>query len=59
MAAQRILLIGDSFMVPETEWETIKHLNFLGGSPIGNSRVKVRVVLCCVVLCCVGENRKI
>ena len=36
------VLIGDSFVVPENEWESMEALNFLGGSPIGNSRVKVR-----------------
>jgi pyrophosphate--fructose-6-phosphate 1-phosphotransferase len=36
------VLIGDSFVVPENEWEGMEALNFLGGSPIGNSRVKVR-----------------
>jgi pyrophosphate--fructose-6-phosphate 1-phosphotransferase len=36
------LLTGDSFLVPEEEWDNIDILNHLGGSPIGNSRVKVR-----------------
>ena len=36
------VLIGDSFVVPENEWSSLDCLNFLGGSPIGNSRVKVR-----------------
>jgi hypothetical protein len=36
------VLIGDSFTVPEDEWDGMAVLNFLGGSPIGNSRVKVR-----------------
>jgi len=35
------VLIGDSFVVPETEWAGMEALNFLGGSPIGNSRVKL------------------
>jgi 6-phosphofructokinase len=36
------VLIGDSFIVPENEWDGMEVLNFIGGSPIGNSRVKVR-----------------
>ncbi len=36
------VLIGDSFLVPEEDWEGMDALNFIGGSPIGNSRVKVR-----------------
>lgn len=35
------VLTGHSFVVPEAEWENLDKLNFLGGSPIGNSRVKV------------------
>lgn len=35
------LLIGESFVVPESEWDAVHQLNQLGGSPIGNSRVKV------------------
>ena len=36
------VLIGDSFVVEEKDWASLENLNFLGGSPIGNSRVKVR-----------------
>lgn len=36
------LLTGDSIILPESEWAATKHLNDFGGSPIGNSRVKVR-----------------
>lgn len=36
------LLTGDSFVIPESEWDNLDKLNHLGGSPIGNSRVKVR-----------------
>jgi pyrophosphate--fructose-6-phosphate 1-phosphotransferase len=36
------VLTGDSFLVPEDEWDNLDILNYLGGSPIGNSRVKVR-----------------
>ncbi len=36
------VLTGDSFVVPESEWDSLEMLNHIGGSPIGNSRVKVR-----------------
>jgi hypothetical protein len=36
------LLTGDSIILPESEWDDIDALNYVGGSPIGNSRVKVR-----------------
>jgi pyrophosphate--fructose-6-phosphate 1-phosphotransferase len=36
------VLIGDSFVLSEDIWEEVDALNYLGGSPIGNSRVKVR-----------------
>jgi len=36
------ILIGDSFILPEDQWDALERLNHLGGSPIGNSRVKVR-----------------
>jgi 6-phosphofructokinase len=36
------VLIGDSFIVPEGDWESMEALDYIGGSPIGNSRVKVR-----------------
>jgi len=35
------ILTGHSFVVPESEWKNMEKLNFLGGSPIGNSRVKL------------------
>ena len=35
------VLTGDSFIVPEEDWPSMEKLNFIGGSPIGNSRVKV------------------
>eukprot|EP00957_Ditylum_brightwellii_P001266 99375-Ditylum_brightwellii.AAC.1 len=34
------LLTGDSFEVPEDAWEKVATLHDVGGSPIGNSRVK-------------------
>jgi pyrophosphate--fructose-6-phosphate 1-phosphotransferase len=47
-AGYKGLLTGDSFVVPESEWETVLHLNWLGGSPIGNSRVKLTNVEDCI-----------
>jgi 6-phosphofructokinase len=44
LAGYKGILTGESFIVPQSEWETVSHLNFLGGSPIGNSRVKVGLV---------------
>ena len=41
------VLTGHSFVVPESEWENLEKLNFLGGSPIGNSRVKVSIWIVC------------
>lgn len=35
------VLLGDSFLVPEETWAHCHALHDLGGSPIGNSRVKV------------------
>lgn len=43
------VLTGDSFLVPEAQWEScIDTLNSLGGSPIGNSRVKLTNAADCV-----------
>ena len=36
------LLTGDSIVVPPAEYERLASLHQVGGSPIGNSRVKVR-----------------
>jgi pyrophosphate--fructose-6-phosphate 1-phosphotransferase len=36
------LLTGDSFVVPQDVMDSIDILHDVGGSPIGNSRVKVR-----------------
>lgn len=41
------VLIGDSFLIPEQVYDEIDALNFLGGSPIGNSRVKVSLLRFC------------
>lgn len=38
------VLTGDSFLLNEDQWEACEALNFVGGSPIGNSRVKVCIV---------------
>lgn len=35
------ILTGNSFVVPESEYSSFEKLNLLGGSPIGNSRVKL------------------
>jgi pyrophosphate--fructose-6-phosphate 1-phosphotransferase len=35
------VLTGDSFLLPEELWGACESLHELGGSPIGNSRVKV------------------
>jgi diphosphate-dependent phosphofructokinase len=44
------VLIGDSFIVEEKDWGSLECLNFLGGSPIGNSRVKVCKILLLLLL---------
>ncbi|CAB9502696.1 Pyrophosphate--fructose 6-phosphate 1-phosphotransferase [Seminavis robusta] len=40
-AGYKGLLTGDSFVLDEADWDACDALNFLGGSPIGNSRVKL------------------
>lgn len=42
------VLIGDSFVVPSEAYEDIGVLHDLGGSPIGNSRVKLTNVKDCI-----------
>lgn len=42
------LLIGDSVLVPEDVWDKCDGLHELGGSPIGNSRVKLTNIKDCV-----------
>merc|ERR1711971_315846 len=42
------ILIGDSFVVPDHVWDNCVGLHDLGGSPIGNSRVKLMNVKDCV-----------
>lgn len=42
------VLTGDSFVVPESDWDKLDSLNYLGGSPIGNSRVKLTNVDDCM-----------
>jgi len=49
LAGYKGVLTGVSIEVPESEWETTpKLLNTLGGSPIGNSRVKLTNTEDCV-----------
>ena len=36
------ILLGDSFLVEKSDWKEVGCFHDLGGSPIGNSRVKVR-----------------
>lgn len=42
------VLTGDSFILSEDCYEEIDALNYLGGSPIGNSRVKLTNVKDCI-----------
>lgn len=44
----RGLLIGDSFIVPEGDWASMEALDYIGGSPIGNSRVKLTNIADCI-----------
>lgn len=50
------VLIGDSFIVPTEEYEQIGVLHKLGGSPIGNSRVKLTNVKDCIARGFVKED---
>jgi len=52
------ILQGDSFIVPEETWKECDKLNYLGGSPIGNSRVKLTNIKDCIArgLCKEGED---
>uniref|UniRef100_A0A7S2YGF5 Phosphofructokinase domain-containing protein n=1 Tax=Entomoneis paludosa TaxID=265537 RepID=A0A7S2YGF5_9STRA len=42
------LLTGDSFVLDEADWPKCEALNTLGGSPIGNSRVKLTNIADCI-----------
>jgi len=42
------VLLGDSFLVEEKEWDACAKLHDLGGSPIGNSRVKLTNIKDCI-----------
>ena len=42
------ILLGDSYLVPEELWSKCSFLQDLGGSPIGNSRVKLTNIKDCV-----------
>jgi pyrophosphate--fructose-6-phosphate 1-phosphotransferase len=52
------LLTGDSFVLPESDWDTLDTLNDLGGSPIGNSRVKLTNVKDCIARGYVPEGQE-
>lgn len=51
------MLTGDSFLVPEDVWDQCSALHDLGGSPIGNSRVKLTNVKDCVARGFVPEGQ--
>jgi len=42
------VLTGDSFILDQDKWAACEALNFLGGSPIGNSRVKLTNIKDCI-----------
>jgi pyrophosphate--fructose-6-phosphate 1-phosphotransferase len=44
-AGYKGILIAESFILPEDQWDACDSLNYLGGSPIGNSRVKVSHII--------------
>mmetsp|Transcript_14954 Transcript_14954/g.20381 ORF Transcript_14954/g.20381 Transcript_14954/m.20381 type:complete len:409 (-) Transcript_14954:98-1324(-) len=50
------VLTGDSFEVPEEAWDKAAALHEVGGSPIGNSRVKLTNVKDCIARGFCGEN---
>mmetsp|Transcript_19688 Transcript_19688/g.22663 ORF Transcript_19688/g.22663 Transcript_19688/m.22663 type:complete len:413 (-) Transcript_19688:245-1483(-) len=50
------ILTNDSFLVGESQWGKVDSLHKLGGSPIGNSRVKLTNIKDCVKRGFVGEN---
>jgi len=50
------ILTGDSFLVDESQWDKMGCLHKLGGSPIGNSRVKLTNIKDCVKRGFVAEN---
>jgi len=50
------VLTGDSFILPEDTYEACDALNFLGGSPIGNSRVKLTNIKDCIARGFVKED---
>jgi len=50
------ILIGDSFVVPHEEFKNVEVLHSLGGSPIGNSRVKLTNVKDCLARGYIKEN---
>jgi len=42
------ILTDDSFLIPEDQWDNVQCLHECGGSPIGNSRVKLTNVVDCM-----------
>lgn len=50
------VLIDNSFLIPEEVYDEVDALNFLGGSPIGNSRVKLTNVKDCIKRGFIKEN---
>jgi len=42
------ILTDDSFLIPEDQWDNVQCLHECGGSPIGNSRVKLTNVADCL-----------
>jgi diphosphate-dependent phosphofructokinase len=57
LAGYKGVLTGTSVIVPESEWESCyETLSSLGGSPIGNSRVKLTNVQDCIARGYVAEG---
>jgi len=52
------ILTRDSFMIPEELWKDCASLHELGGSPIGNSRVKLTNVKDCIKRGFVGKDEE-
>jgi pyrophosphate--fructose-6-phosphate 1-phosphotransferase len=50
------ILTNDSFVVPEEVWKDCDFFHSIGGSPIGNSRVKLTNIKDCIKRGFVGEN---
>lgn len=50
------ILTDNSFLIPEDQWDKVEQLHECGGSPIGNSRVKLTNVKDCLKRKFIGEN---